>query len=153
MSAYFARLFKAQAASKHRLISQLSQHKGKFSSLLRRMGLQKWAETASMKRQISTTPVRMAEMADDLELATGIAKREMLLKEQGCGDPWGLGKILKRGSGRLNDPTEIPSAFDGRLVGCLCLDDRFAKWMWLEKGAPKRCECGHYFVLKKVPPV
>ncbi|XP_022230583.2 cytochrome c oxidase subunit 5B, mitochondrial [Drosophila obscura] len=151
MSSYLARLLKAQAASK-RLISQLTKREGKLSTLLRRMGLQKWADTEST-REISTTPVRMAEMADDMELATGIAKREMLLKEQGCGDPWGLGKILKRGSGRLNDPTQIPSAFDGRLVGCLCLDDRFAKWMWLEKGPPKRCECGHYFVLKQVPPV
>ncbi|EDW37154.1 GL25677 [Drosophila persimilis] len=151
MSSYLARLLKAQTASK-RLVSQLVQRKGKLSSLLQRVGLKKWTDTAAA-RAISTTPVLKAEMADDMELATGIAKREMQLKEQGCGDPWGLGKILKRGSGRLNDPTEIPSAFDGRLVGCLCLDDRFAKWMWLEEGPPKRCECGHYFVLKKVPPV
>lgn len=88
-----------------------------------------------------------------MELATGIFKRELMLRRAGCLDPWAMKKPMKRGAGRENDPTEVPSAFDGRLVGCLCLGDRGAKWMWLEKGAPKRCECGHYFVLKNVPAV
>ncbi|XP_030381146.1 cytochrome c oxidase subunit 5B, mitochondrial [Scaptodrosophila lebanonensis] len=156
MSSYISRLLRTPAASK-RLISQLTERGGKnrFSLLLQRLGLGKWANGVSGvgPRAISTTPVCKAEMADDIELATGIAKREMLLREQGCSDPWSMVKGIRRGAGRENDPTPIPSAFDGRLVGCVCLGDRFVKWMWLEKGNPKRCECGHYFVLKKVPPV
>ncbi|EDW76189.1 uncharacterized protein Dwil_GK15324 [Drosophila willistoni] len=151
MSSYISRLRAAQSASK-RLISQLTQREGKVSAFLRRLGLG-GKVVAPIPRAISTTPVRKAEMADPLEHATGIEKRELLLKAAGCADPWAMRKPLRRGSGRENDPTVIPSAFDGRLVGCICLGDRFAKWMWLEKGAPKRCECGHFFVLKNVPPV
>jgi len=73
---------------------------------------------------------RLALIADD-QLVTGIQKREMLLAKQGCEDPWGFSKVIRRGSGRENDPTVVPSAFDARLVGCLCLDDIF-KGVYLE---------------------
>lgn len=88
-----------------------------------------------------------------MELATGIFKRELLLRQSGNYDPWLFAKPIKRGAGRENEPTEIPSAFDGRIVGCLCLGDRSPKWMWLEKGDPKRCECGHYYKLVKIESV
>lgn len=154
MSSYISRLLKAQSASK-RLISNLTQRDGKLSSLLRRLGLQ-WqgAAAAPQQRPISTTQVQKSALIADDQLVTGIQKREMLLAKQGCEDPWGFSKVIRRGSGRENDPTVVPSAFDARLVGCLCLDDRLPKWMWIEKDeGPKRCECGHYFILKNVPPV
>ncbi|EDW51870.1 cytochrome c oxidase subunit 5B, mitochondrial [Drosophila sechellia] len=155
MSSYISRLLKAQSASK-RLISNLTQRDGKLSSLLRRLGLQ-WqggAAAAPQQRPISTTQVQKSALIADDQLVTGIQKREMLLAKQGCEDPWGFTKVIRRGSGRENDPTVVPSAFDARLVGCLCLDDRLPKWMWIEKDeGPKRCECGHYFILKNVPPV
>ncbi|XP_043643887.1 cytochrome c oxidase subunit 5B, mitochondrial [Drosophila teissieri] len=155
MSSYISRLLKAQSASK-RLISNLTQRDGKLSSLLRRLGLQRQggAAAAPGQRPISTTQVQKSALIEDEQLVTGIQKREMLLAKQGCEDPWGFTKVIRRGSGRENDPTVVPSAFDARIVGCLCLDDRLPKWMWIEKDeGPKRCECGHFFVLKNVPPV
>ncbi|EDW87877.1 cytochrome c oxidase subunit 5B, mitochondrial [Drosophila yakuba] len=155
MSSYISRLLKAQSASK-RLISNLTQRDGKLSSLLRRLGLQRLGEAAAApgQRPISTTQVQKSALIEDEQLVTGIQKREMLLAKQGCEDPWGFSKVIRRGSGRENDPTVVPSAFDARIVGCLCLDDRLPKWMWIEKDeGPKRCECGHFFVLKNVPPV
>ncbi|XP_017033874.1 cytochrome c oxidase subunit 5B, mitochondrial [Drosophila kikkawai] len=152
MSSYISRLLKAQAASK-RLISNLTQREGKLKSLWRQLGL-KGGSTSTKPRAISTSQVHKSVLIEDEELATGIQKREMDLVKQGCDDPWGFRRIIKRGTGRENDPTVIPSAFDARLVGCLCLDDRQPKWMWIEKDeGPKRCECGHFFVLKNVPPV
>ncbi|XP_039496199.1 cytochrome c oxidase subunit 5B, mitochondrial [Drosophila santomea] len=155
MSSYISRLLKAQSASK-RLISNLTQRDGKLSFLLRRLGLQRLGEPAAApgQRPISTTQVQNSALIEDEQLVTGIQKREMLLAKQGCEDPWGFSKVIRRGSGRENDPTVVPSAFDARIVGCLCLDDRLPKWMWIEKDeGPKRCECGHFFVLKNVPPV
>ncbi|EDV59092.1 cytochrome c oxidase subunit 5B, mitochondrial [Drosophila erecta] len=155
MSSYISRLLKAQSASK-RLISNLTRRDGKLSSLLRGLGLKRpgGAAAAPGQRPISTTQVQKSALIEDEQLVTGIQKREMLLAKQGCEDPWGFTKMIRRGSGRENDPTVVPSAFDARLVGCLCLDDRMPKWMWIEKDeGPKRCECGHFFVLKNVPPV
>ncbi|XP_023160750.1 cytochrome c oxidase subunit 5B, mitochondrial [Drosophila hydei] len=164
MSSFISRLLKSPFASK-RLVSQLTRPgEGKLGTMLRVLGWQRMLGALGIKefgggsvgvvnRGISTTPVCNKQLTDDMELATGIFKRELMLRRAGCLDPWAMKKPMKRGAGRENDPTEVPSAFDGRLVGCLCLGDRGAKWMWLEKGAPKRCECGHYFVLKNVPAV
>lgn len=84
--------------------------------------------------------------------------------------------VIKRGSGTKENPTLIPSAYNGRIVGCICKfngyflevfrfsntyvcmfvfdsegnDNRFVNFMWLEKDCPKRCECGHWFKLKEV---
>ncbi|EDW63325.1 cytochrome c oxidase subunit 5B, mitochondrial [Drosophila virilis] len=158
MSSFISRLLKSPFASK-RLVSQLTQRgEGKLGAVLRQLGLKRVLGVFGVKegagtRAISTTPVLKKELTDDMELATGIFKRELMLRQAGCNDPWAMKRPMKRGAGRENDPTVIPSAFDGRLVGCLCLGDRAPKWMWLEKGNPKRCECGHYYVLKNVPAI
>uniref|UniRef100_A0A034WTU6 Cytochrome c oxidase subunit 5B, mitochondrial n=1 Tax=Bactrocera dorsalis TaxID=27457 RepID=A0A034WTU6_BACDO len=104
-------------------------------------------------RCISSTKICLAEMNDPMDHATGIEKRELEQWKAGNKDPWLLDTVLKRGPGTKEQPTMIPSAFDGRIVGCSCKGNRFVNWMWLEKGAPKRCECGFYFQLKEVKPV
>lgn len=161
MSSYILRFLKSSIPSK-RLVSQLTQRgEGKLGALLRQLGLQKMlgvfelgSKEGTGKRGLSTTaPMAQKPLTDDMELATGIFKRELQLRQAGCDDPWAMARPMKRGAGRENDPTVITSAFDGRLVGCLCLGDRSPKWMWLEKGSPKRCECGHYYVLKKADPI
>lgn len=58
-------------------------------------------------------------MNDPLEHATGIEKRELLAKAAGNENPFDM-KVLKRGPGTKDTPNLIPSAFDARLVGCIC---------------------------------
>lgn len=32
-------------------------------------------------------------------------------------------------------------------------DATMIKWMLVKKGAPQRCDCGHYFVVKDANPI
>lgn len=74
-------------------------------------------------------------------------KRQLLNRVTGSDNPFDV-KVLKKGPGTKQDPTEIPSAFDARLVGCICDEDSTnINWVWLHKGEPKRCECGHWYTL------
>ncbi|XP_050544796.1 cytochrome c oxidase subunit 5B, mitochondrial-like [Daktulosphaira vitifoliae] len=84
---------------------------------------------------------------DPLDLATGMEKKEMLARLNGNDDPYNL-KAIKKGVGSKDKPTEIPSAFEARIVGCVCEEDSsHIKWMWLYSGEPKRCICGHWYKL------
>lgn len=58
-------------------------------------------------------------MNDPIEHATGIEKRELLAKAAGNDDPFDM-HIMKRAVGAKDTPTLIPSAFDARIVGCVC---------------------------------
>lgn len=58
-------------------------------------------------------------MSDPLDHATGIEKRELLARQAGNDDPFDM-KVFKRGPGTKEQPNLIPSAFDARLVGCIC---------------------------------
>lgn len=58
-------------------------------------------------------------MNDPMEHATGIEKRELLLKAAGNDNPFDM-KVFKRGAGTKENPNLIPSAFDARIVGCIC---------------------------------
>lgn len=92
-------------------------------------------------------------MGDPLEHATGLEKRELLAKVAGKEDPFEM-RAIKKGPGTKSQPNEIPSAFDARLVGCICEEEATAiNWMWLHKGQPKRCECGHWFNLVHKAPL
>jgi len=63
-------------------------------------------------------------------------------------------KIIKRGPGTKDKPTLINSAYHERMIGCLCEEDAtYINWMWLPKGEPKRCECGHWFKLQYKAPI
>jgi len=118
---------------------------------------------------------------DPKELITGREKRELLVEESGkdpvCGilarnialcmyfheeyvnwfylfmqDPYGL--TIKRGAGTKDKPNLVPSAFESRIVGCVCEDESsHINWMWLHKGTPTRCGCGFWFKLVEKAPV
>lgn len=110
-------------------------------------------------------------MSDPLDHATGIEKRELLARAAGNDDPFDM-KVFKRGVGTKETPNLIPSAFDARLVGCICEyrpfkqphdadlsfiegeeEQTYVQWMWLYQGVPKRCECGHWFKLVEKAPL
>jgi hypothetical protein len=65
-------------------------------------------------------------MNDPLEHATGIEKRELLAKAAGNDNPFDM-KVFKRGPGTKDTPNLIPSAFDARLVGCICMFKLFLR--------------------------
>lgn len=58
-------------------------------------------------------------MPDPLELTTGLQRREIEAYLEGKCDPF-HNHVLKRGAGTKENPTLIPSAFAGRIVGCIC---------------------------------
>ncbi|KAK4886811.1 hypothetical protein RN001_003082 [Aquatica leii] len=92
-------------------------------------------------------------MGDPLDHATGIEKRELLLQVSGNPNPFDM-KMLRRGPGTKENPTEIPSAFDCRIMGCICHHDATTiQYQWIYKGTPTRCECGYWFKLVHKTPV
>ncbi|XP_015188884.1 PREDICTED: cytochrome c oxidase subunit 5B, mitochondrial-like [Polistes dominula] len=107
------------------------------------------------RRSISYSAPRYIrrECADPLEHATGIEKREKLAHLAGEEDPFNL-NVTKRGPGTKECPNLVPSAFNSRLVGCICEEDHsHINWMWLHQGTPRRCECGYWFKLVEKAPV
>lgn len=58
-------------------------------------------------------------MNDPIEHATGLEKKELLAHLAGNEDPFHMNAI-KRGASTKENPTMIPSAFDARIVGCIC---------------------------------
>ncbi|XP_046385575.1 cytochrome c oxidase subunit 5B, mitochondrial-like [Ischnura elegans] len=101
------------------------------------------------------TSIRCANqmMADPMEHATGLEKRELLAKAAGNDNPFDM-KIFKRGPGTKDCPTVVPSAFEARIIGCICEEDSSSvAWMWLKQGEPKRCGCGYWFKLEAKSPV
>lgn len=58
-------------------------------------------------------------MNDPMEHAAGIEKRELLAKAAGNNNPFDM-KVFKRGAGTKDNPNLIPSAFEARIVGCIC---------------------------------
>ncbi|XP_065358663.1 cytochrome c oxidase subunit 5B, mitochondrial-like [Calliphora vicina] len=106
-------------------------------------------KTILQQRFITQTPKLQQEMPDPLQLCTGLQRKEIEAYMEGNCDPYHM-KVLKRGCGTKENPTLIPSAFNGRIVGCICKDNRFVNYMWLERDCPKRCECGHWYRLQEV---
>lgn len=54
-----------------------------------------------------------------MEHATGLEKRELDALAAGNDDPFDI-KAIKRNAGTLQEPNLIPSAFQSRIVGCIC---------------------------------
>lgn len=68
-------------------------------------------------------------------------------------DPFMM-KALKRGAGTKTEPNMVPSAFESRMIGCVCEEDSTSiVWMWLHEGHPRRCECGHWFKIERKQPI
>ncbi|XP_069676473.1 cytochrome c oxidase subunit 5B, mitochondrial-like [Periplaneta americana] len=117
-----------------------------MASLCTRIALQ------ASRRNAVYSCVRYANtFTDPKELATGLEKREIINDEVGKDpDPYGL--AIKRGPGTKDKPNLIPSAFDSRIVGCMCEDEStHINWMWLYKGQASRCGCGYWFKLVEKP--
>lgn len=58
-------------------------------------------------------------MPTALDHATGLEKKEMLAALAGIDDPY-HNKPIKRGPSTKDNPTMVPSAFDARIIGCIC---------------------------------
>lgn len=58
-------------------------------------------------------------MNDPLDHATGVEKRELLANLAGNDDPFHM-KPIKRGPSTKDKPTLVPSAFEARIIGCIC---------------------------------
>ncbi|KAK3727798.1 hypothetical protein QZH41_008216 [Actinostola sp. cb2023] len=87
------------------------------------------------------------------EMATGLEKLEYDAVLAGDEDPFRL-KMSSGPPGTREKPTEVPTAFGERIVGCVCEEDATViKWMLVKKGDPHRCDCGHYFVVKEANPI
>lgn len=70
-------------------------------------------------------------MNDPVDHATGLEKKELLAHLAGNDDPFHVNAI-KRGVATKENPTLVPSAFDARIVGCICkLNERFIGRLWL----------------------
>ncbi|XP_022917835.1 cytochrome c oxidase subunit 5B, mitochondrial-like [Onthophagus taurus] len=92
-------------------------------------------------------------IGDPVDIATGLEKRYLLAQLAGNLNPFCL-LMLERGPATKCQPHEIPSAYDRRIIGCVCeCESCSITYMWLHKDAPKRCECGYWFKLVQVPPV
>ena len=59
-------------------------------------------------------------MNDDIEHATGLEKKEMLARLAGNLDPYHMNAIKRVEGATKEKPTEVPSAFEARIVGCVC---------------------------------
>lgn len=92
-------------------------------------------------------------MGDPIDHATGLEKRELLAKAAGDSNPFHM-YVIKRQNGTEDCPNEIPSAFERRLVGCICeKDSTVINYMWLACDTPRRCECGYWFKLVPIAPL
>lgn len=59
-------------------------------------------------------------MPEPIDHATGLEKKEMLAALAGNDDPY-HNNAIKRGVGTKEKPTLVPSAFDARIIGCICM--------------------------------
>lgn len=63
-----------------------------------------------------------------------------------------IDKIYPRGAATKENPCLVPSWEDKTVVGCICQEDQtHICYMWVHKGEPKRCECGHWFKAVDAP--
>ncbi|RLU25318.1 hypothetical protein DMN91_001474 [Ooceraea biroi] len=105
------------------------------------------------RRSISYSSACAKKFADSLDHATGLEKREMLAYMAGNDDPYNM-TIKRRLDNTKENPNLVYSAFDSRMMGCICDEDAMhVNWMWLHKGPPRRCECGHWFKLVEKAPI
>lgn len=115
--------------------------------------LRKCALTAARRCLYSQSSRAMAAgggIPDNFEHATGLEKKELDRIKAGDSDPFQL-NVRRVAAGTKTKPVEVTSAFQKRIVGCICEEEQtHINWMWLYTGEPQRCECGHWFKLQEV---
>jgi len=80
------------------------------------------------------------------DLALNKRRYEYAMKYKGYDDPWDMMPVKRIPNSSPENANLLPSAHDKRLIGCICNEDVFhIKWMFVHKGEPKRCYCGHWF--------
>lgn len=78
----------------------------------------------------------------------------MMALAAGDDDPFNLKVIQRQSISTKDSPNLVGSAFESRIIGCICEEDQsHVMWMWLHAGAPRRCECGHWFKLVQKKPL
>ncbi|KAI1726910.1 cytochrome c oxidase subunit vb domain-containing protein [Ditylenchus destructor] len=87
---------------------------------------------------------------DPLEHARGLDKKMFLARL--AGDDRYEPKVYYRTPETTREhPNLLPSPTDNRTLACLCEPDSgHIVFSAIRKGAPKRCECGHWFKLVDV---
>lgn len=90
-------------------------------------------------------------MPDALGHSVGAERHELLAGLAGNDDPFEM-KAQKPAKGTFDEPNIVTSPYPKRMVGCVCEEDALViNYMFLYKGEPKRCECGHWFKLVDDP--
>ncbi|OAF68354.1 hypothetical protein A3Q56_03874 [Intoshia linei] len=75
---------------------------------------------------------------------------DTLAKLDGCFNPFHV-KMDMRKWGTFENPTVITSIYNQRLIGCACEENsKDIKWMFIQNGLPKQCQCDHWFKLVKI---
>ena len=89
---------------------------------------------------------------DPIEHAAGREKKMLIARL--AGDDRYEPKVYYRAERSTKDsPNLVPAHAPDRIVGCLCEPDSgHVNFMWVRKGNPKRCECGHWFLAVDAEP-
>lgn len=97
-------------------------------------------------------PATKVDFPDIVEHATGEQKLFLLAFENGILDPYCNLPIERNGRGSKDNPVQVPSFINERLVGCICEDSQnYIKYTTIYKDEPKRCQCGHWIELVEAP--
>ena len=97
-------------------------------------------------------PSDKVNFPDVTEHATGEEKLFLLAFESGNLDPYCNLPVERQGRGTADNPVIVESFFDERLVACTCEEaQNYVKYMYVYKGEPKRCSCGHWIKCVDAP--
>ncbi|XP_039278104.1 cytochrome c oxidase subunit 5B, mitochondrial isoform X2 [Nilaparvata lugens] len=103
------------------------------------------------RRGLFTSSVRSAipeEFPDTMKVITGLEKKEIEANMAGKDERFDVQTFKRPEETSVESPIAIRSAYTSRVIGCICSDESTAiQWMWLKRGAPQQCACGHYFQL------
>jgi len=104
-------------------------------------------------RGLAVTSARPSRIPTDAEQATGLEKKEYDALAAGIEDPFNL-KPYTGPPGTKDKPLEVLSIYEDRIIGCICEPDATAVvWRKLKLNEVTRCDCGHYFVLRRGNPI
>ncbi|XP_058964044.1 cytochrome c oxidase subunit 5B, mitochondrial-like [Pocillopora verrucosa] len=108
-----------------------------------------------LSRGLSVTSTRLSNggIPTDAEQATGLEKKEYDALAAGIDDPFNM-KPYEGPPGTKDKPLEVLSMFDERIIGCICEPEATSiVWNKLHLNEVTRCECGHFFVLRRGNPI